>query len=57
MDTKKWLASLDEQTRLQAIALIDRMRTWGAPDAGAWVYSEIEENIPQSTRFLVLRTL
>jgi hypothetical protein len=56
MDTH-WLASLDEQTRLRALALIDRMRAWGAPDPESWVYSEVEENIAQSTRFLVLRTL
>jgi hypothetical protein len=33
------------------------MTDLGAPDPEGWVKSEIEENIPQVARFLVLRTM
>ena len=55
--TENWLDSLEPDTRSKAQHLIARMRAFGASDAEEWVRSEIQENIPQFVRFLVLRRL
>ena len=52
-----WLASLEPTQRKKAEKLLQQMTAWGAPDPEQWVQSEIEENIPQATRFVVLRTM
>jgi hypothetical protein len=55
--TENWLDSLDTDIRSRAQHLITRMRALGASDAEEWVRSEVQENIPQLARFLVLRRL
>src|SRR5215212_7678294 len=52
-----WLNSLDLETREKAQQMIQRLKALGTPNAEAWVQSEIQENIPQTARFLVLRRL
>ena len=52
-----WLASLKPTQRKKAEEMILQMMAWGAPNPEEWVQSEIEEEIPQTTRFLVLRTM
>jgi hypothetical protein len=52
-----WLDSLDAKTRLRAENLIETLRKLDATDAPMWVYSEIQEDIPQMARFLILRHL
>jgi hypothetical protein len=54
---EEWLASLPTSTRAKAKRLLEQMRALGAPEPEEWVRSEIFENIPQLTRFLVLRRL
>jgi hypothetical protein len=55
--SESWLASLNSTQRKKVEEMISCMTAWGAPDAEEWVRSEIEEDIPQMARFLVLRTL
>jgi hypothetical protein len=52
-----WRSSLDEPTRARADSLLRLMTDLGAPDAEAWVKSEIQENLAQVATFLVLHTL
>ena len=52
-----WLESLDDDTRKRAVGLIKLMKRAGAPDPEVWVRSEITEDIPQGSRFLILRRL
>ncbi len=52
-----WLESLDPQTRVTAKHRIARLQALGALDAESWIQSEIQQNIPQTARFLFLRTL
>jgi hypothetical protein len=52
-----WLQSLDADTRTKAQQMIDRLARLGAADAAAWVQSELQEDIPQAARFLILRRL
>ena len=55
--SENWLTSLKPTQRKKAEQMISRMRDWGAPDAEEWVESEIEEDIPQMARYLILRGL
>jgi hypothetical protein len=55
--SESWLASLKPRQRKKAEQMISHMTDWGAPDAEEWVESEIEEDIPQMARFLMLRGL
>jgi hypothetical protein len=52
-----WLMSLDADTRAKAERLIQIMTELDAPDPEGWVKSEIEENIAQFARYVVLRRL
>src|SRR5438045_5884838 len=52
-----WLESLDPVMRAKAQQMIDRLAALGCPDAEQWVQSEIQEDIPQTARYLVLRRL
>ena len=52
-----WLDSLDEDTRLKALKMIGQMKELGADDAESWVRSEILEDLPQMTQFLILNKL
>lgn len=48
-------ASLDAEQRRRAEALADRFRELGAEDPEGWAASEVEEDIAQLARFLLLR--
>lgn len=52
-----WLRSLDETDRRTAAVLRRYLTQLDAPDPEGWTRSEIEEDIPQLARFLVLRRL
>jgi hypothetical protein len=52
-----WLASLPDQIRKEAEALTAKFTTLGASDPENWARSELTENIPQLTRFLILRSI
>jgi hypothetical protein len=49
--------SLDDEQRRRAEALAEQFRGLGAGDPEGWAASEVEEDIPQLARFLVLRRL
>lgn len=51
----QWFSGLDADTKAKATALIAKMKALGASEAEAWVRSEIQEDIPQVMRYLVLR--
>src|SRR5690242_15359581 len=53
----EWLATLSTRTRAKAKGLIKQMQLLGAPDAAEWGRSELLENKPQFTRFLLLQRL
>jgi hypothetical protein len=53
----EWINSLDISVKRSATHLIRELERLGAVDAEDWVRSEIEEGIPQTARFLVLRRL
>lgn len=54
---ENWLDSLKPTKRKRAEQMISLLTAWGAPDTEEWVESEIEEDIPQMVRFLMLRGL
>ena len=54
---ENWLDSLKPTKRKKAEQMISLMTAWGAPNAEEWVESEIEEDMPQMARFLMLRGL
>jgi hypothetical protein len=55
---KSWLDNLDSEKRAIAQKMIEQMKELGgATNPELWVRSEIEENIPQMARFLILRKL
>ncbi|MFB6613568.1 hypothetical protein ACFCV9_05025 [Streptomyces sp. NPDC056367] len=53
----QWLAELDDEARVAAIALRDRFTEVHAEDPEEWAMSEISEDIPQMARYLFLRRL
>jgi len=53
----EWLATKDEATKRQALALLERFHKLGSDDPESWVRSEIDEDIAQLARFLVLRLI
>ncbi len=55
--TRKWLESLDEETRARAERLIEQLSALGAPHPEAWARREFREHLPQLSRFLLLRHL
>src|SRR5436305_1623357 len=52
-----WKQSLDEETHAKSVRLIEMMEQAGASDAELWVQSEIQEDIPQVARYLLLRNI
>lgn len=52
-----WLAALPEDERQKALDLVRALKELGAQDAEGWARSEVSENIPQLTRFLLLRRI
>ena len=54
---ENWLETLEMETRSKAQKMIEQMTELGAAEPESWVRSEIEENIPQMARFLILRRL
>lgn len=55
MADAEWLASLDAETRAKADEMSAALTELGAPTPIQWVRSEISENFPQFTTFLLLR--
>ncbi|MER6445373.1 hypothetical protein [Streptomyces venezuelae] len=52
-----YLAGLDEERRLAALALQERFAELGADEPQGWALSQMAEGIPQMARYLVLRRL
>jgi hypothetical protein len=50
-------AHLAPEDARRAEALVERFRELGAEEPEAWALSEVEENIPQLARFILLRRL
>lgn len=53
----EWLATLSKPDRRRADALLQQLKQVGAPEPETWMRSEVTDNIPQLTRYLVLRHL
>jgi hypothetical protein len=49
-----WIDNWRSQTQLEFAA---RFEAWGASDASGWASSELEEDIAQSARYLLLRAV
>lgn len=54
---EEWLATLARSERQKALELLDKFSALAAEDPEHWVRSEIDEDIAQLTRYLVLRSL
>ncbi|WP_405525950.1 hypothetical protein OG592_00915 [Streptomyces avidinii] len=52
-----YLAGLDDNRRLAALALQERFAELGADEPQGWALSQLAEGIPQMARFLILRRL
>ncbi|MEO8610688.1 MAG: hypothetical protein ABI690_22515 [Chloroflexota bacterium] len=52
-----WLARLTPHRREKAEVLLAIFQAFGAQEGEMWVHSEINENIPQLSRFLMLRSI
>jgi hypothetical protein len=52
-----WLARLTPHRREKAEVLLAIFQALGAQEGEMWVHSEISENIPQLSRFLLLRSI
>ena len=51
------IATLDAEQKARFDALVGRLRALGAADPEGWALSEVQENIPQTTYFLLLRAI
>jgi hypothetical protein len=54
---RKWLESLDEAGRAKAERLIEQLAALGCPDPGAWARRELRDDLPQRSRYALLRAL
>lgn len=52
-----YLAGLDDDRRLAALALQERFAELGADEPQGWALSQMTEGIPQMARYLILRRL
>ena len=57
LEWDEWLASLPEDERARAVALRARFAELGATDPQEWARTEVEEDVPQLARFLILRQI
>ncbi|MGP4105137.1 hypothetical protein [Nonomuraea sp. KM90] len=54
---QSWLSGLAPSKRAAAASLRTQFEALGAADAPDWARSEIDENLPQMARFMLLRSL
>lgn len=54
---RRWLESLSDDERAEAVALIEKLQGLGCPDAAHWARRQIREHSPQLSRLVLLRHL